>query len=268
MVSKQSSLETKKKKAISYTQYHHLMAGENDNKQQMLSSPYSRIPQPWEKNPYHPLYLHHSALILISLEEDNYQAWQEAIIDALDVKNKAGFLDGTQKKPDEDGEELQQWRRCNTMVKHRLLGSMSKEMHQSVSRLEDAKVIWDDLKERFTQTSCLSVFKVKEASRDASDDNRLLDMMSRPSANFVGHATHVDHMSSMVCALLRESIDVPWIIDSGATDHIVHDPRFFTMSQLVENKMIRLPNGVTLPVMHVGTVRFANNFRLQNVMCP
>ncbi|EEF32009.1 conserved hypothetical protein [Ricinus communis] len=99
------------------------MAGEKNNKQQMVASPHPRIPQPWENNPYHPLYLHHSdqtggALIRISLEEDNYQTWQEAIINALDMKNKAGFLDGTQKKPEEDGEEQQQWRRCNTMVKH------------------------------------------------------------------------------------------------------------------------------------------------------
>ncbi|KAL6141946.1 hypothetical protein ACLB2K_060231 [Fragaria x ananassa] len=135
------------------------MAGD-DSKGKDVVQP--RVPQPWENNPYHELYLHHSdqtggALIPILLEEDNYQSWQEAIQDALDVKNKTGFLDGTLERPKADGEERQQWQSCNTMVKHWLLGSMSKTMHKSVARMKDAKGIWDELKERFTQTGCLSM---------------------------------------------------------------------------------------------------------------
>lgn len=478
------------------------MAGERDNTQQVVVSSQARLPQPWEKNPYHPLFLHHSdqtsaVLIPIILEDNNYQAWQEAISDALEVKNKACFLDGTQKKPAEEGEELQQWRRCNTMVKHWLLASMSKEMHKSVSRLKDAKDIWDELKERFTQTRCLSAFqveealhkveqgsssvtayytklktlwdereflivvppcrcdlstvctcanskalsnfletqkimkflvglnesfaqtrnnitavepmmplnmvyamvlrhekqamiqakkhapqvveasafatkkllrknesgdvspqqiglhdsfgrycekckqtshstkycrphivcsycnrkghsvdycrtkrrqegpgpdrsnagprtnviathpdfsglgltpkdcdtmlafisKVKEASRDASDDNHLLEMMRNPSANVVGYDNPATNMSGMMCALLKTSVDVPWIIDSGATDHIVHDPNIFTTCWPVTNQRVRLPNGVTLPVTHVGTVCFTEDFQLHSVLC-
>ncbi|KAL6201231.1 hypothetical protein ACLB2K_024946 [Fragaria x ananassa] len=141
------------------------MAGD-DSKGKDVVQP--RVPQPWENNPYHELYLHHSdqtggALIPILLEEDNYQSWQEAIQDALDVKNKTGFLDGTLERPEADGEERQQWQRCNTMVKHWLLGSMSKTMHKSVARMKDAKSIWDELKERFTQTGCLSMIQIEEA---------------------------------------------------------------------------------------------------------
>ncbi|KAL6207506.1 hypothetical protein ACLB2K_018464 [Fragaria x ananassa] len=60
---------------------------------------------------------------------------------ALDVKNKTGFLDGTLERPEADGEERQQWQRCNNMVKHWLFGSMSKTMHKSVARMKDAKGI-------------------------------------------------------------------------------------------------------------------------------
>ncbi|KAL6126662.1 hypothetical protein ACLB2K_074708 [Fragaria x ananassa] len=473
------------------------MAGD-DSKGKDVVQP--RVPQPWENNPYHELYLHHSdqtggALIPILLEEDNYQSWQEAIQDALDVKNKTGFLDGTLERPEADGEERQQWQRCNTMVKHWLLGSMSKTMHKSVARMKDAKSIWDELKERFTQTGCLSMIqieealnkvdqgsstvnayytrlktlwderdalivyptckcnltqechceaagrkvlqsfletnktmkfllglngsfaqtrnnitavepimplnkvlamvlrhekqdvivadkqtpvsveasafaakivakkggsdnggkqgsseyggrycekcketthstkycrahitctycggkghsidycrtkkrregqggssmtpkanavvkqpdfsgfrlstkecdnmlglisKIREASRDASDDNHLLDMMSSSSANFVGKGPRIDYMSGNVIALVSEAVDVLWLIDSGATDHIVHDHSLLTTTRKVEHKQVRLPNGVLLPVTHIGTVRFTDEFVLHNVLC-
>ncbi|XP_048434422.1 uncharacterized protein LOC125474540 [Pyrus x bretschneideri] len=108
--------------------------------------------QKWE-NPNHPLYLHHSdqpgaILMPQPLVEDNYGTWVQSMTMALMVKNKLGLVDGTIKKPsDEQIEELQQWNRCNNLVKTWLLGSMSKEISGSVIHCKDArklKSLWDD----------------------------------------------------------------------------------------------------------------------------
>ena len=52
-----------------------------------------------------PFFLHHldsPRLVLVSqpLTGDNYASWSRAMLIALSVKNKLGFLDGTIAKPD------------------------------------------------------------------------------------------------------------------------------------------------------------------------
>ncbi|KAM1344866.1 hypothetical protein TB2_033781 [Malus domestica] len=89
-------------------------------------------------NPNHPLFLHHSdqpgaILVPQPLMEDNYSTWVQSMSMALIVKNKLGLVNGTIKEPSSNNpEELQQWNRCNNLVKTWLLGSMSKEISGSV----------------------------------------------------------------------------------------------------------------------------------------
>ncbi|CAN6691442.1 unnamed protein product [Malus baccata var. baccata] len=109
----------------------------------------------WE-NPNHPFFLHHSdqpgaILVPQPLVEDNYNTWVQSMSMALTVKNKLGFVDGTITKPSESNlEQLQQWNRCNNLVKTWLLGSMSKEISGSVINYKDARQMWTDLQERFS----------------------------------------------------------------------------------------------------------------------
>lgn len=53
------------------------------------------------------------------------------------------------------------------------------------------------------------ISKAKEAGRDISDNNHLLDMMSSSSANFVNHETQVNHISNIMRVLRRKFVDVP-----------------------------------------------------------
>ncbi|CAN6679030.1 unnamed protein product [Malus baccata var. baccata] len=120
----------------------------------------------WE-NPNHPLYLHHSdqpgaVLVHQPLVEDNYSTWVQSMTMALTVKNKLGLVDGTVEKPTEDKhEELQQWNRCNNLVKTWLLGSMSKEISSSVIHCKDARQMWLDLQERFSHVNIVQLFHIE-----------------------------------------------------------------------------------------------------------
>ena len=67
---------------------------------------------PWE-NFNHALYLHHSdqpAAVLVTqpLMEDNFSEWTQSMSMALKIKNKIGFVLGTQVKPTVNLEEQQQ----------------------------------------------------------------------------------------------------------------------------------------------------------------
>ncbi|XP_068322553.1 uncharacterized protein [Pyrus communis] len=125
----------------------------------------------WE-NPNHPLYLHHSdqpgaVLVPQPLVEDNYGTWVQSMTMALTVKNKLGLVDGTIKKPSEDKhEELQQWNRCNNLVKTWLLGSMSKEISGSVIHCKDARQMWLDLQERFSHVNIVQLFHLENEIHD------------------------------------------------------------------------------------------------------
>ncbi|CAN6696644.1 unnamed protein product [Malus baccata var. baccata] len=148
--------------------------GDNADTKSTSSSMTSRLK--WE-SPNHPLYLHHSdqpgaVLVPQPLVEDNYSTWIQSMTMALTVKNKLGLVDGTVKKPSEDEhEELQQWNRCNNLVKTWLLGSMSKEISSSVINCKDARQMWLDLQERFSHANIVQLFHVENEIHDCVQGN-------------------------------------------------------------------------------------------------
>ncbi|XP_019195880.1 PREDICTED: uncharacterized protein LOC109189724 [Ipomoea nil] len=64
----------------------------------------------------------------------------------------------------------------------------------------------------------------------------------------------------------QNSLDV-WILDSGATDHITCSIEYLKNSCQVSGISVKMPNGKTAEVTHVGKVKLDNNVVLQNVLC-
>lgn len=58
-----------------------------------------------------------------------------------------------------------------------------------------------------------------------------------------------------------------WIIDSGATDHMVHSINFFTKITSIAHITDKLPNGESVIVTHTGTVQLSASIVLENVLC-
>ena len=58
-----------------------------------------------------------------------------------------------------------------------------------------------------------------------------------------------------------------WIIDTGATDHMVYSLSCLTTVTFVVNAPVELPNGVLVSVTHIGTVQVAPSMTLTNVLC-
>ncbi|KAI4324258.1 hypothetical protein L6164_023811 [Bauhinia variegata] len=118
-------------------------------------------------NPNHQLYLHYfdqpgAILVPQSLVEDNYSIWSQSKTMALTVKNKIRLIDGSIKEPaEQNSDEWQQWNRCNNLVKTWLLGSMSKDIANSVINCKDAAQMWRDLKERFSHVNVVQLFNVE-----------------------------------------------------------------------------------------------------------
>jgi hypothetical protein len=58
-----------------------------------------------------------------------------------------------------------------------------------------------------------------------------------------------------------------WIIDTGATDHMICSLSFFTTITATISKFVKLPNGQLALVTHVGTVRISASLILTDVLC-
>lgn len=57
-----------------------------------------------------------------------------------------------------------------------------------------------------------------------------------------------------------------WIVDSGATSHVFSSLSLFTEFKAVENLTVTLPNGTTVPIMHIGIVNLTPRLSLHHVL--
>ena len=58
-----------------------------------------------------------------------------------------------------------------------------------------------------------------------------------------------------------------WVIDTGATDHIVCSVSLLTSITAISHFMVQLPNGESAVVTHVGTIQLSSHLILTNVLC-
>ncbi|XP_075492376.1 uncharacterized protein LOC142530428 [Primulina tabacum] len=89
---------------------------------------------------------------------------------------------------------------------------------------------------------------------------------SNSIANHVGSTSAMTDISGMAYQASIINRKVCWILDTGATDHMVHSADLLTTKSCVTNRSVHLANGTTATVTHIGSVHFSN-FTLQNVLC-
>ncbi|XP_022842038.1 uncharacterized protein LOC111365732 [Olea europaea var. sylvestris] len=131
-------------------------------------------------DPNSPYYLHYGdntgmQLIAIMLSEDNYTTWSRAVIIALSVKNKEGFIDGSITKPAENDLVYGAWRRCNHVVSSWIINSIPKELYPSVMHKDSARQIWIELKDRYSQGNGSQIYEIKKQIASISQDNNSIN---------------------------------------------------------------------------------------------
>lgn len=113
-----------------------------------------------------PLYLHPSDasnLTVVSVKlkgTDNYSVWSNAMMLALQVKNKLGFIDGTYVKPVDNVVLAMQWDRCNYVVLTWILNSISDELYLGQVYSKLAKDVWCELKETYDKIDGSVIFNL------------------------------------------------------------------------------------------------------------
>jgi hypothetical protein len=76
---------------------------------------------------------------------------------------------------------------------------------------------------------------------------------------FSSQFSHHSHFSSLK--------KPPWIVDTGATDHMVCSVSFFTHITAIISTNVQLPNGAIASVTHIGTIKISETLVLTDVLC-
>ncbi|XP_031405643.1 uncharacterized protein LOC116214368 [Punica granatum] len=95
------------------------------------------------------------------LNGDNYLTWSRAMRIALTAKGKLGFVEGKVLKPPTGDTNLESWEMCNSLILAWIFNGIEKELQPSAAYATDAKILWDDLKERYSQGNEMRIYQLK-----------------------------------------------------------------------------------------------------------
>jgi len=79
---------------------------------------------------------------------------------ALLSKNKAKFIDGSIKALRENETLRDAWERCNVMVISWLTRSMANQIAQSILYIDNARDLWEDLREHFAKGDHFRIYDI------------------------------------------------------------------------------------------------------------
>lgn len=110
--------------------------------------------------------------------------------------------------------------------------------------------------------------------------HQLLSLLQPKEVSIASHSvnivkadcTHPPTMNGIISCLtsftpMHIPTHTPWIIDTGATDHMICSTTSFSSITSQVSFVVKLPNGHTAPVTHIGTVHINKTLTLNNVLC-
>ncbi|KAL3360867.1 hypothetical protein AABB24_014020 [Solanum stoloniferum] len=123
-----------------------------------------------------PFYLHPSesagsTLLPAIFDGSGYRSWRRAVLRALSVKSKTGFINGKVVRPDSDDPTFAQWERCDDMVTSWILNSLSPDLRDSLQYVNNAKELWDELEDRYDQTNGCKLYQLQKEINDLVQGN-------------------------------------------------------------------------------------------------
>ncbi|GJS95733.1 putative RNA-directed DNA polymerase [Tanacetum coccineum] len=102
-----------------------------------------------------PLHLHpndSAALTIVTIKlkgTKNYHVWSNAMLLALEERNKTGFIDGSCRRSNVDEVLCRQWDRVNAVVLGWILNSITEELSLGQIFSKRATHVWEELKETY-----------------------------------------------------------------------------------------------------------------------
>lgn len=106
-----------------------------------------KTPSPYDLNSSDTL---GNVITQVKLKGENYDEWARAICTSLRARRKWGFIDGSLYKPEDGSPQIEDWWTVNSMVVSWILNTIESNLRLMISYKEDAKELWDDIRDRFS----------------------------------------------------------------------------------------------------------------------
>ncbi|XP_010278082.1 PREDICTED: uncharacterized protein LOC104612388 [Nelumbo nucifera] len=115
------------------------------------------------KSPYYLGLQDNPGLVMtpIVLKGDNYDEWAKAVKYAFRAKKKLAFLEGNVTKPGDDAGELEDWCSVNSMLVAWIFNTIEPGLRSTISYMETAKELWEDLRVWFAIGNDLRIHQLK-----------------------------------------------------------------------------------------------------------
>ena len=92
--------------------------------------------------------------------------------------------------------------------------------------------------------------------------------MACPSNVVASNSINFKHSVFSAKIVNRRAYDLhTWVIDTGASDHIVCFIQLLTSYTEISHTMVELPNQEAAIVTHIGTIQLSSHITLTNVLC-
>lgn len=91
-----------------------------------------------------------SLITQVQLKGDNYDEWARSLRTVLRARKKFGFIDGTLLRPEEGSANLEDWWTNNSLLVSWIMNTVEPALRSTISHMEVAQDLWDDIKERFS----------------------------------------------------------------------------------------------------------------------
>ncbi|XP_074266507.1 uncharacterized protein LOC141589782 [Silene latifolia] len=101
----------------------------------------------------------------VKLRSDNYEEWSRSMRMSLKSRRKFGFCDGSIPKPT-DNFHLEQWEVVHCTLVQWIMHSIDSSIKDSISYFEDARLLWDELAERFSTVDGSKIHGIKSDLHD------------------------------------------------------------------------------------------------------
>ncbi|KAL2248212.1 UNVERIFIED_CONTAM: hypothetical protein Sindi_2673500 [Sesamum indicum] len=114
------------------------------------------------------------SLVTTPFDRTNYFTWVRSIRFALSARGKEGFIDGTCPKPEQDRNEIVQWRKTNCMVITWIVNSITKDTAEAFLYTTSARNLWLDLEARFGESNGPLLYQLQREVSSVSQGNKNL----------------------------------------------------------------------------------------------
>ena len=102
----------------------------------------------------------------VQLRGENYEEWARAMRTSLRARRKWGFVEGTVGQPKKGTTELEDWWTVQSMLVSWILNTIEPSLRSTISYVENAKDLWNDIRERFSIANGPRIHQLKTELAD------------------------------------------------------------------------------------------------------